>query len=111
MQNNQEIIFRVVVDVDRKSPEYSREAVKALDPIRKGPSGGRDKTLKDADKSVSRDIALRAVRSLLIATLGPQYGGTTIRIQGPKNLKESLENDEEMFEERPDIVPYTFDKT
>ena len=95
MQNNQTITIVITVDVDRKSPAYSRGAVQALDPTRRGPSDSPSQTIKDADLDISRTVALAVTKQLLGRKLPPDYGATTVRVKSPKNVKESLRTDPE----------------
>ena len=99
MQNNQTVTITVIVDVDRQASVYSRLAIQALDPARKG-IGSKIQTLSEADSSISRTVAIAAAKYLLNRSLTEDYGASTLRVLSPKNAQESFEiNPEETFSE------------
>jgi hypothetical protein len=107
MSNSQEIIIRVVVDVDRNSKLYSHQAVQVLDPTKKGPGGNETQTTKEADLLISKMVALSACQRLLVSSLPEEFGSTTLRMHSPKNVKEFTEE----VSKPEEVDRYLFDKT
>lgn len=100
MANHNVINFRVAIDVDRRSPRYQSDARDALDPEKRG-SGLDDQTVKNADEGISRGIAFDAVKHLLHKALPESFGGSTVRIVAPKNMREAIESMREAVKKLP----------
>lgn len=106
MSNAHVMTVIVSVDVDRASNKYGLEAVKILDPTKRGYNVNVP-NVNEADEQVSKTLALDLVRDLLNKELDPDqgYGQTTLRILSPKNFKEVEKQTHDLdFSDAKDVV-------